>query len=96
MHADVIFEVCNMLFDSAYDDEPIRRIHVSVSNLKKVSYTQLSLFENQASRDQKLKLEHTMDAIKMEFGKNSINRALSELESSTIKARNHMVGGHHE
>ena len=47
-------------------------------------------------RDQKLKLEHTMDAIKMTFGKNSINRALSELESSTIKARNHMVGGHHE
>ena len=96
MHADVIFEVCNMLFDSAYDDEPIRRIHVSVSNLKKVAYTQLSLFENQEVRDQKLKLEHTMDAIKMTFGKNSINRALSELESSTIKARNHMVGGHHE
>ncbi len=96
MHADVIFEVCNMLFDSAYDDEPIRRIHVSVSNLKKVAYTQLSLFENQEVRDQKLKLEHTMDAIKMTFGKNSINRALSELESSTIKARNHMVGCHHE
>jgi DNA polymerase V len=69
---------------------------VSVSNLKKVSYTQLSLFENQEVRDQKLKLEQTMDTIKITFGKNSINRAISELESSTIKARNHMVGGHHE
>ena len=96
IHADVIFHVCMMIFDSAYDDEPIRRIHVSVSHLKKISYTQLSLFENQASLDQKLKLEQTVDTIQIRFGKNSIRRVLSELEASTLKARNHMVGGHHE
>jgi DNA polymerase V len=96
MHADVIFQVCEMIFDAEYQDEPIRRIHVSVTQLKKVSYTQLSLFDNQEQRDHKLTLEYTIDKIKNTHGKNSIHRALSELEGSTIKARNHMVGGHHE
>ena len=35
-----------------------------------------------------------MDEIKEKYGKNSVNRASSELRHSTIKARNDMIGGH--
>jgi DNA polymerase V len=40
-------------------------------------------------------LHQAMDDIKFKYGKNSVNRASSEFESSTIKARNSMIGGHH-
>jgi len=37
---------------------------------------------------------NAVDEIKERFGKNSVNRASSELKTSTIKARNELVGGH--
>ena len=91
----IIYQTCLSLFRTYYDDEPIRRVHISLTNLSKKEIYQFSLFEdaNQILREHNL--YSAMDEIKFKYGKNSVNRASSELESSTVKARNKMIGGHH-
>lgn len=96
MNASVIYHACMQMFHAFYDGDPIRRVHVSVTNLKEVAFTQLSLFDDQVLLDDEKHLYEAVDDVKARFGKNAINRASSELPASTIKARNHMVGGHHE
>jgi DNA polymerase V len=96
MNASIIYQTCMDIFHTFYDGEPIRRIHVSVSQLKEVTFTQLSLFDDQTLLDQENQLYQTVDNIKYTYGKNAINRGSSELSASTIKARNKMIGGHHE
>lgn len=94
-NASVIYEACLRLFKTYYEDEPIRRIHVSVGNLLEQHVYQFSLFDDVELLAKEHHLHQAMDDIKFKFGKNSVNRASSELESSTIKARNGMIGGHH-
>jgi DNA polymerase V len=94
-NASLIYQACLGLFRTYYEDEPIRRVHVAVTNLSDRTSYQFSLFED-ADRIQKEYLLHSViDDIRMKFGKNAVNRASSEFENSTIKARNSMIGGHH-
>jgi DNA polymerase V len=91
-----IYQACLRLFHDNYDSgTPIRRIHVSVSNIMEQHVYQFSLFEDPIRLERELKFHVAVDEIKHRFGSNSINRASSEFESSTIKARNKMIGGHH-
>jgi DNA polymerase V len=96
MHASTIYHACIMLFQEHDIGLPIRRIHVSVTNLVTPKFTQMSLFEDQDLLDDELNLYEAVDYIKHRYGKNAVNRASSLLPASTIQARNHMVGGHHE
>ena len=91
----IIYQTCLNLFYNYYEDEPIRRIHVSVGNLMKKTVHQFSLFDDERMLEKEYQFQSTIDHIKQKFGRNSINRASSEFESSTIKARNKMIGGHH-
>jgi DNA polymerase V len=91
----IIYDTCLSLFKSFYEDEPIRRIHVSVGNLMKQTVYQFSLFEDESLLIKEYGLHQALDEIKFKFGRNSVNRASSEFKSSTIKARNQMIGGHH-
>ena len=91
----VIYQTCLQLFRDYYEDEPIRRIHVSLGNLVQRTSHQFSIFDDEQFYLKEHLLHHAMDDIKLKFGKNSIHRASSEFESSTIKARNDMIGGHH-
>jgi DNA polymerase V len=91
-----IYQACMKLFYDNYEPgEPIRRIHVSLSHLMEQHIYQFSLFEDPERLMRELKFHAAVDEIKYRFGSNSINRASSEFESSTIKARNKMIGGHH-
>lgn len=94
-NASTIYETCLQIFESHYEDEPIRRIHVSVGNLLNQHIYQFSLFEDTDRLMKEHQLHLAMDDLKFKYGKNSVNRASSELESSTIKERNQMIGGHH-
>ena len=40
------------------------------------------------------KIQSSIDNIKFKYGKNTVLRASSLLSSSTVQARNKMVGGH--
>ncbi len=90
-----IYDICLNIFNKYYEDEPIRRVHVSVSNLSEAHVYQFSLFEDPEQLLREQNLFHAVDEMKFKYGKNAINRASTELESSTLKARNKMIGGHH-
>jgi DNA polymerase V len=94
-NASIIYQICLNLFKKHYEDEPIRRIYIHLSGLIDQGAYQYSIFEDAAQLEKEYKLESTIDEVKYKFGKNALNRASSELESSTIKNRNQMVGGHH-
>ncbi len=91
----VVYRACLGIFGEYYENMPIRRVHVAVSGLTGKQDYQLSLFEDIEQSVKEEQLFAAVDDIKFRFGKNSVNRASSELESSTIKARNDMIGGHH-
>lgn len=94
-NASIIYQICLDLFKKHYEDEPIRRIYIHLSGLVDQGVYQYSIFEDALQLEKEYKLESTIDEIKYKFGKNALNRASSELDSSTIKDRNQMVGGHH-
>ena len=90
-----IYQACLYLFHEYYDGEPIRRVHVSVTGLQPKQEYQFSLFENVEEVIKEQQLFAAIDEVKYRFGKNAVNRASSETDASTIKARNDMIGGHH-
>jgi DNA polymerase V len=89
-----IYKACLHLFNTYYDKEPIRRVHVSVSHLVTQPEMQLNLFEDIERVIKEADVFSAIDEIKYKYGKNAVNRASSELKASTIKARNDMIGGH--
>ena len=90
-----IYKVCLHLFNEYYEREPIRRVHVSVTNLVDQPEMQINLFEDINRAVKEAEVFSAIDEIKFKFGKNAVNRASSELKASTVKARNDMIGGHH-
>lgn len=90
-----IYKICLHLFNEYYEREPIRRVHVSVTGLVEQPEMQINLFEDINRVVKEAEVFSAIDEIKFKFGKNTVNRASSELKSSTIKARNDMIGGHH-
>ena len=90
-----IYETCLLLFQKYYENEPIRRVHVSATNLQKAHVYQFSLFEDPEKLLKEHNLFQVVDDMKFKYGRNTINRASTELETSTAKARNKMIGGHH-
>lgn len=89
-----IYKACLHLFNTYYEKEPIRRVHVSVSHLVTQPEMQLNLFEDIERVIKEADVFSAIDEIKYKYGKNAVNRASSELKASTIKARNDMIGGH--
>lgn len=93
---NVIKDICLMIFQRYYNNSPIRKVSISCSKLEKSKGLQLNLFEDYETMHQKEILNKTLDNVKTKFGKNSILKASSLLEDSTIKERNKKIGGHHE
>ena len=89
-----IYKACLQLMDKFYDNSPIRVVKISVTNIVEKKGYQVSLFEDIKQITKEHAVFSTMDVIKEKYGKNSINRASSELRHSTIKKRNDMIGGH--
>jgi len=89
-----VFKACLDLFEFYYEGDPIRRVHVSVTGLVDNKTYQFSLFEDAEEVIKEQQIFAAMDEIKYRYGKNSVNRASTELKSSTAKARNDMIGGH--
>jgi DNA polymerase V len=90
-----IYKACLHLFNTSYENEPVRSVHVAVSNLTDQPEQQVSLFEDINRIVKEQQVFSAIDEIKFRYGKNSVNRASSETKASTVKARNEMIGGHH-
>lgn len=90
-----IYKVLINTFNCNYqEDTPIRKVGISFSSLETNDHIQLNLFENINEIEKNNNINQTIDKINEKFGNNSILKATSLLENSTIKERNKKIGGH--
>lgn len=89
-----VYRACLALMDKFYDNSPIRVVRIAVTNFVDKKGYQINLFEdvNEVLKEQAVFT--AMDEIKEKYGRNSVNRASSELKASTVKQRNNLIGGH--
>lgn len=91
----IILSTCLMIFDKFYSDNlPIRKVSISVGKLSDKTGIQLDIFNTIESTLETENMNEAIDEIKTRFGKNSILKASSLLDDSTIKERNKKIGGH--
>lgn len=89
-----IIKYCNIIFDKFYEDLPIRRVNISLGNIKEKNGTQLNLFKDNKEIKDDIKINKAIDSIKDKYGKNSLLKASSLLKDSTAIERNKKIGGH--
>lgn len=87
-----IYKVCVDLFDRFYNQEPVRNISISITNLESDTSMQLDLFE--VNKWQNKKLASAMDQIKTRYGATAITRGISLTKDGTAIKRSRLVGGH--
>lgn len=90
----IIFSICLLLFKKYYKKKPIRKVGISLGKLVDKKNIQLNIFENIIEKENNDKRNFVIDNIVEKFGKNSLLRASSLLEDSTIRDRNKKIGGH--
>lgn len=89
-----IYKICMHIFNKYYDNSPIRKVSIAFGKLTNDDILQLNLFEKYENIKQDNELNNTIDEIKDKFGANTLLKASSLLEYSTIKDRNKKIGGH--
>ena len=83
---NVIFNVCKSIYDSYIEEEPIRKVSISLGKITDNNYVQLNLFEEVNETINEIPI--VVDEINKKFGDNAILKASSLLNYSTIKMRN--------
>lgn len=91
---NVIFSVCKSIYDSYIEEEPIRKVSISLGKITDNNYVQLNLFEEINETINEIPI--VVDEINKKFGDNAILKASSLLNYSTIKMRNKKMGGHNK
>ncbi len=91
---NVIFSVCKSIYDFYIEEEPIRKISISLGKITDNNYVQLNLFEEVNETINEIPI--VVDEINKKFGDNAILKASSLLNYSTIKMRNKKMGGHNK
>lgn len=87
-------EVVLDLFRQKYTSGAVRRVGISYQGLVDEAITVYSLFDDYEQVEKEEKLQKAVDTIRDEFGFTSLLKANSLLESSRVKARSQLVGGH--
>ena len=87
-------EVVLDLFRQKYTSGAVRRVGISYQGLVDEVITVYSLFDDYEQVEKEEKLQKAVDTIRDEFGFTSLLKANSLLESSRVKARSQLVGGH--
>lgn len=80
---NVIFSVCKSIYDSYIEEEPIRKVSISLGKITDNNYVQLNLFEEVNETINEIPI--VVDEINKKFGDNAILKASSLLNYSTIK-----------
>ena len=91
---ELILKAILEIYHMYIKDLPIRTIGINFGGLAESTYQQLNMFEDDKEQIKRRNLQKTMDKLHSKFGKNSVLRASSLLEESTIKERNNFIGGH--
>ena len=91
---ELILKAILEIYHMYIKDLPIRTIGLNFGGLLESTYQQLNMFEDDKEQIKRRNLQKTMDTLQTKFGKNSVLRASSLLEESTIRERNNFIGGH--
>ena len=89
-----IYEACISIFNNYVDDLPIRKVSISLSKISNDIYHQLSIFSDNQDKEDLEKVNSVVDEINNKFGSNSLLKATSLMDYSTIRKRNNTLGGH--
>ena len=89
-----LLEVILEIYHRYIKDLPIRNIGLSFGRLVPASSQQLNLFEDEKKQTDRHNLQKALDTLHAKYGKNSVLRASSLLEESTVRERNEFIGGH--
>ena len=92
--SEIILDAILEIYHKHIKDLPIRNIGLNFGGLLESTYQQLNMFEDDSEQIKRHNLQKTIDMLQTKFGKNSILRASSLLEESTIIDRNNFIGGH--
>ncbi len=93
---NIIYESCMCIFNNFIEDLPIRKVSIALGGLENNNYVQLNLFEENETIVKEDKMNTVIDSITKKFGDNSLLKASSLIEYSTIKKRNNTLGGHNK
>ena len=93
---DTIYRMCMSIFNSYYEDYPIRMVSISLGGLVDNNVEQLNLFEDYKKRVKKDNSLEAVDKIRKKYGKNSVIKASNLLKDSTAIERNKKLGGHNK
>lgn len=90
-----LYKVLINIFDKYYEENtPIRKVSISLSKLDNDDAMQLNLFEKMEDKIKTKNINDTIDNINEKYGSNSLLKATSLLDNSTIRDRNNKIGGH--
>ena len=90
-----LYKVLINIFDKYYEENtPIRKVSISLSKLDNDDAMQLNLFEKMEDKIKAKNINDTIDNINEKYGSNSLLKATSLLDNSTIRDRNNKIGGH--
>lgn len=89
-----VYDTCSIIFDTYYNNQPIRKVGVSVGGLTTKESVQLDLFTSIEDMEKEDNKNKVIDEITSKHGKNSLLKASALLSDSTIKDRNKKIGGH--
>lgn len=90
----ILFDAIIEIYRKYVQDLPIRNIGIYYGGLVPASHQQLNMFEDDKKQINRLNLQKAVDKLHSKYGNNSVLRASSLLEESTIKERNEYIGGH--
>ena len=92
---DEIYNICINIFDKYYEENtPIRKVSISLGNLSNDDSIQLNLFESTHEEIINRNKDIIIDNLNNKYGANTILKASSLLNDSTIRIRNNKIGGH--
>ena len=92
--SQTLLEAILEIYRKNVKDLPIRNISISFGGLSPASHQQLNVFEDDEKQLARHNLQKALDVLHQKYGKNSVLRASSLLEESTVRERNEFIGGH--
>lgn len=88
-----IFNAAYRLLIDNWDEEPVRSIGVSLTQLEPAQYYQLNLFDDV---EYKHNLNKALDSIWDRYGRTAIFRASSLTKAGVARERARKIGGHYK
>lgn len=83
---DIIFETAKQLIRESWHGEPLRLLGLSLSDIERDGFEQMSLFQDE-NKEKRKALDSTLDSIRGKFGNSAVQRASTIDTSKNINRR---------